>query len=288
MKWHEPYPFVHVYKDLLPETSLLKDIADEVSEADTTYVYVDWRDWYAYGRICGRDQGAIDGIRSFDATYQKATEDGNADLFLKELFLFRKISTVKDLAFDHYISHNKIAVPEPYVKQEHSLAFYWPDFDMNGEGHAMQYHTDYNIGEWWWPGLKFLLTMTIYINDDYDGGEVVFWSDGKLTSYKPQAGDVVVFPSGDPLFPGGDAYFHCVKGIRGAKKKYLIRSYVQYHSPHNAYFWYLNKKRYGNENWKKMTHDAAKHKNILSWKVVEPDPENARVHFNEIMRNLFQ
>lgn len=46
-----------------------------------------------------------------------------------------------------------------------------------------------------------IITTMIYINDDYDHGEIKFYSKEKgFVYYKPQAGDVVIFPSFYPFY----------------------------------------------------------------------------------------
>jgi hypothetical protein len=54
-----------------------------------------------------------------------------------------------------------------------------------------------------WPGYKHWLTCNIYINDNYEGGGLsfkVFTNETEYDhfSYKPSAGDALVFPSHDP------------------------------------------------------------------------------------------
>lgn len=52
------------------------------------------------------------------------------------------------------------------------------------------------------PGYKLIFTSMIYLNDDYGGGEICFWDGQKIVGYKPEAGDIVVFPSCEPFYHG--------------------------------------------------------------------------------------
>ena len=109
----------------------------------------------------------------------------------------------------------------------------------------MQYHTDYNISEKDMPGPKFYITCTFYVNDDYDGGEPIFWHKEKkvATEYKPYAGDVVIFPSGDPIL-------HGVKKINSGDK-YFIRLFWGW-DYEGSEEWLKNAEKYGEEAWRKM------------------------------------
>ena len=59
---------------------------------------------------------------------------------------------------------------------------------------AIGYHIDTD-GSFDTPGPKTVLTATIYINDDYEGGGVSYLNefDGTIVNYKPSAGDLVIF-----------------------------------------------------------------------------------------------
>lgn len=60
-------------------------------------------------------------------------------------------------------------------------------------------------------GYKFVQFSTvIYLNDDYEGGEIFF--PNQDFCYKPKAGDIVLFPS------GGTEYPHGVKEVTSGKR----------------------------------------------------------------------
>lgn len=83
---------------------------------------------------------------------------------------------------------------------------------MNGHL-AMQYHTDFQIARTNMPGFKFWITALLYVNDDYEGGEIAFkiFKDAAQMSrnaefdrlrYKPKAGDMLVIPAHHPYWHG--------------------------------------------------------------------------------------
>jgi hypothetical protein len=88
----------------------------------------------------------------------------------------------------------------------------------------------------------------MYLNDDYEGGEIsfkVFKEDGTYSKieYKPQQGDVMVFPSGEP-------FFHGVKTVQ-SNNKYFLRTFWWYNFDGTPE-WHANQEKYGEEQWALM------------------------------------
>lgn len=117
---------------------------------------------------------------------------------------------------------------------------------------GMRYHSDYIRETGDSPGYKFIITCTIYFNDDYEGGEVDFAMGDKLVKYKPQAGDLLVFPSGHPeyLTEDGKPYLHGVMPSYN-KNKFLSRMYWQKYQK-GTDEWYKNEEKYGKDIWYSM------------------------------------
>lgn len=90
---------------------------------------------------------------------------------------------------------------------------------------TLPFHTDFYQRDEFIPGPKAEYTVTIYLNDDYEGGEIDFRIfdgpetktriiNGELVStdpnygeipsviYKPKAGDLIIFPSRPPFYHG--------------------------------------------------------------------------------------
>jgi predicted 2-oxoglutarate/Fe(II)-dependent dioxygenase YbiX len=90
--------------------------------------------------------------------------------------------------------------------------------------YAMSHHTDYQQERVAISEYKFHTTVLYYLNDDYDGGRILFkilneTSDSIefAVDYKPSAGDIVIFPSKHP-------FYHGVENTANAEK-YFFRSY---------------------------------------------------------------
>lgn len=109
---------------------------------------------------------------------------------------------------------------------------------------AMAYHVDRQPWQSGKGKYNHVLTLTFYPNDNYDGGNISFINlsnsiekefidnngntrkcimiDEPIT-YKPKAGDLTVFPSGQP-------FYHGVLPVSNGQK-YLVRTFLTAYSP---------------------------------------------------------
>ena len=114
--------------------------------------------------------------------------------------------------------------------------------------YAIGWHTDRFQGLDNSPGPKQILTATLYLNDDYEGGEIAFLKhDEKIPSvvvYKPKAGDITVFPSSSP-------FFHAAMPLKTEVSKYFVRFFLTW-GHHGDDDWYESAKKYGRKEWVEM------------------------------------
>ena len=110
---------------------------------------------------------------------------------------------------------------------------------------AMNYHTDYNNFNDDAPQDKKIITVTIYLNDNYKGGEISIYcpNTNKLYNYKPKAGDITVFPSGHNYYHGVLPFFE--------EDRYLVRMFKSYKYK-GSKSWWENRKLYGEKKWDSM------------------------------------
>jgi hypothetical protein len=191
LNYKEIYPKIFVYTDLFPDAKNLHDIM-KMSEkrSNGRGIYTEWTDWFIFGKYChSRSNDQV--LFEIDQDI-KNKKEYNFDLYRQELILYNRIKESVNSAISHYIAINNVPVPVSSHITEQNIGRYDAGVD-SGEGKTMQFHTDYSIGEWYWPGEKFLITATSYMNDDYDGGELFFRLQG--LNIKPEAGDLFVFPS---------------------------------------------------------------------------------------------
>jgi hypothetical protein len=245
LSYKEIYPRIFVYTNMFPDFKNLHHIMHLSEEGSSgKAIYSEWTDWFIFGKYCHSN-----GFNSFFEEIEKSIKDNSTydfNLCKLELLLYSRINESVSAAISNYVAVNNVTLPrESYITAQ-NIGRYDSDVDT-GEGKTMQYHTDYNIGEWYWPGDKFLITATTYMNDDYDGGEIMFSIGSDIIKYKPKAGEIIVFPSGSPLYPGGEPYFHAVAGIKNGKKS-IVRMYVK-HVEEGTEKWYDGEKQYGKEQW---------------------------------------
>jgi hypothetical protein len=260
LSYKEIYPKIFVYSNLFPDHKTLHGIMNKSEKnSQGKGFYSEWTDWFIFGRYCSSRYYKF-AIEDMKQSFKDGIEY-DFDLYEEELLLHNRLNEAVTAAICNYVAINDVRLPENSYISDQNIARYNPGVD-SGEGKTMQYHTDYGIGEWYWPGEKFLLTATTYMNDDYEGGEIMFSIGDEIIKYKPQAGEIIVFPSGSPLFPGGEPYFHAVGGIKNSSKS-LVRMYLK-HTASGEKKWYDGEEKYGKEEWYEIAKKKAEGHNSIA------------------------
>lgn len=226
LRCEEIFPYVNVYKGLIPDVQLIfQTIQYHENHPNTPAWFEPWSDWYGFGSITHSDDPDTGAVKN---------EPPNISL---QKHMCDRIRQIRLTAISHYIGkYNVPHLDNMLIQQSVNIAKYdvGKAFDEAGEL-VMLYHTDFEVRYIEKESENFLLTCNIYFNDDYRDGGLRFSSNGQIINYKPSAGDVVVFPSGSPYFPGDQPYFHAVNKVEG-KPKYLSRNYLMYdHKPPNKW-----------------------------------------------------
>ena len=260
VKFEEFYPRVHVYKNLLPNAKRLVDILKESSEdRASSYYFNKWDKWFVFGETIG-------GIE-YNPIYPDLVDQ---DRKAEEEAIVQELTDAFRYATQHYMRHYGVTREDHWTTMGPSICRYVAEAEHCGIDYlSMKYHTDYDFIRGDEPGDKFAITCTMYLNDNYEGGEMWFalghqadsfgeepLPDEEIHVYKPQAGDVLVFPSGHPdILSEESTYFHGVsrtsKSEENPEDKYFIRSY------HLIPFdgtpeWNANLEKYGPEVWEAM------------------------------------
>jgi hypothetical protein len=256
----EIYPNILVYKNLFKDISKsYKVLTDSLVETEDR-LFSPWTQWSIFG----------DYLNPIIPNFSMSDRHGN----LKNIKASTEIQeNQKDFAIE--MMENFHVVTEDYIKR------YNIDVDLNeksidedgnsvptwrwtggtiGKYHlsnkdqevGMRYHSDYMREQGHAPGYKFIITCTIYFNDNYEGGEIDFVMRDKLVKYKPEAGDLLVFPSGHPdyLTEDGMPYLHGVMPSYN-NNKFLSRMYWQKYQK-GTDEWYKKEKEFGKEVWANM------------------------------------
>lgn len=209
----------------------------------------EWSDWYTFGKHAPGTHFAVtfDNFPTIEEWEDKKNSDPND--FSKRDCYENKINDLFYNCTKLYIESNNIDLPN-WGYTGWNIAKY--EQNTNDE-FAMMYHTDFQRDIAYSPGFKFAVTCVMYLNDDYDGGEVLFrFLDDDLVTikedydYKPSAGDIVVFMSGHP-------HYHGVRSISSGEK-YMIRTYWRYDYPGHP-LWLKLQEKYGPDIWNQMEED---------------------------------
>jgi hypothetical protein len=216
----------------------------------------EWKDWYTFGKVA--DGPNLDSVifKEFPtleewrkAKNYKETATGEPQYFeahIEDLFYH---------ATKLYKESNNVSL-DNWVEDGWNIAKYITNLEHHKD-YAMMHHTDYQREFSYNPGLKFGITAVFYLNEDYDGGEVMFRfldeNDRSVIkkdySYKPSAGDILVFPSGPP-------HYHGVKAVTSGEK-YIIRNYWRYdYSGHPL--WLKLEEKYGEDIWRQLEEQRLK------------------------------
>lgn len=254
----EIYPNVYVYRNVLKDPAKMYEIMKESElNADGKYVLGKWDPWAHFGTYTQvKDSSQFDSELSQD------------ERFIREKEFTEEVQKAYDQVIMDYVEKTGIALPESWRFSGCSYSKYFDQIDVMSNKMTMQYHTDHITSQKDMPGDKFYITCTMYINDDYEGGDIEFYVDGVLTNHKPVAGDIVVFPSTEP-------YFHGVKTIYNGEK-FFVRNFVMYTFP-GTKEWLDNQLKFGAYRWakeelKRIEHDDPRNmRYLVNGELVEYD-----------------
>lgn len=256
----EIYPHILVYKNMFKDISKsYKVLTDSLVESEDR-LFNNWTKWSIFGdylspiipNIVMDDKYA--GAKDIETKTQVQEDQKNFIIEMMENFHLVTEDYIKRYGVD--VDLNAMSINE---NGETVPTWRWTGGTIGKyhvsnetEQHGMRYHSDYMREQGSAPGYKFIITCTIYFNDDYEGGEVDFAMGDKLVKYKPVAGDLLVFPSGHPdyLTEDGKPYLH---GVMPSYKnhKFLSRMYWQKYQK-GTDEWYQKEKEFGKEAWYAM------------------------------------
>lgn len=246
MDFEEIYPSIVVYKNAVSDIdSLLEKIKYSENKSNGKFILEEWSQWFVFGTYTN----PLPGLAPDDAEeiYNKNSDNL---LVALEKEIYDTISLATKTCVEHYIKLKKVKIPDNHRITSPNIAKYirteWLDDnrDSSWGSLVMHFHTDYEVGKWFLKCRQFLITANLYINDDYEGGEIIFYHNDSLIEYKPQKGDLIVFPSGSPLYPdhpNRNPYFHGVGLVFGGEK-YFTRSYIEYETEYQDFYYELKNK----------------------------------------------
>ncbi len=267
------YPRVNVYKNAIPLHKEYIDLLEMSQSKDPAHLFTGWEDWYGFGLMMNL---GMTHDHEYNHDWDGNPLDFSDEYAVKQSKFLKDLDNVFYSITKDYIDEYGISLPNWHASG-FSICKYK---ETEPENHlAMHYHTDYVGANAEAPGLKFAITCTMYLNDNYEGGGISFLEEdtGDVITYKPNAGDVIVFPSGDPI-TGASHYYHGVDKVQNGSK-YLVRTFWQYEYE-GSESWWENCNKYGREEWEKI--DSARMKQEIKsgkWHryVVYPDSKDPQI-----------
>ena len=270
-------PFVVVYKNALANHKEILDIIKKSESKDKPGVISIWEDWYDFGtksrmgEYFGDPNSKDFNLDTYNAEIKAYKElesiiNDAYDDYIPEWTVKEKVSLYRSPNEDHwkevfggivdnwdYKNHRaeltdfgadcktvmNYSRTSGWLSTAIDIAKHKPNTNRE---YAIGYHLDSN-GEIINPGPKSILTSTIYLNDDYEGGGVSFLNefDSTVVNYKPSCGDLIIFPSAKP-------FFHAALPLSGDASKYFIRHFLTWkHEGGQA--WFDGIEKYGVDAW---------------------------------------
>ena len=262
----EIYPNIVVYKNMFKDISKsYKVLTDSLIETEDR-IFSPWTQWSIFGEYLNpivpifSMSDKFGNLKNIETTTQVQEDQKNFAIEMMENFHLVTEDYIKKYNIDIDLNETSLNENGDTVNTWRWTGGTIGKYHVSSETekHGMRYHSDYMPEQGQAPGYKFIITCTIYFNDDYDGGEVDFVMGDKLVKYKPEAGDLLVFPSGHPeyLTEEGKPYLHGVMPSYN-KNKFLSRMYWQKYQK-GTDDWYKKEKEFGKDVWAKMQPELEK------------------------------
>ncbi len=256
----EIYPKILVYKNMFKDISKsYKVLLDSLNESEDR-LFNPWSQWSIFGEYISpiapefQMSDKYGNFKNMQANTPVQEDQKNFGIEMMENFHLVTEDYIKRYNLD--VDLNALSIDEngfdiPTWRWTGGTIGKYHISNAN-EKHGMRYHSDYQREREHAPGYKFVITCTIYFNDNYEGGEIDFAMGKKLVKYKPEAGDLLVFPSGHPdyLTEAGIPYLHAVMPSYN-NHKFLSRMYWQKYEK-GSDEWYAKEKEFGKEVWESM------------------------------------
>ena len=259
----EIYPNILVYKNIFKDISKsYKVLTDSLVETEDR-LFNPWTQWSVFGDYLNpitssfSMSGKYGNLEKIETTTQVQEDQKNFGIEMMDNFHLVTEDYIKRCGIELDLDETSIDENGNAIKTWRWSGGTIARYHLSDKNKkiGMNYHSDYQREQASAPGYKFVITCTIYFNDDYEGGEIDFAMGDKLIKYKPQAGDLLVFPSGHPdyLTEEGKPYLHAVMPSYN-KNKFLVRMYWQKYQK-GTDEWYQKEKEFGKEVWAEMQKD---------------------------------
>lgn len=248
-EYKEIYPKIWVFKNPWTDIDLLTQTIKD-SEQNPEGSALKWHGWYTFGKEADQFDHTV--LSSERTHLERSFYDEIIEVFNKTTTQYAETFGVPiDMEAESF-NEEEDGLVKMWKRMGPSICKYEVEGGIEESDLAMHVHTDYQRDYHDFRGYKFTLTCTMYLNGDYEGGGLTFLADNKTFYYKPEKGDVLVFPAGDPDFLSDDGqfYMHGVEKVKVAPKYFIRNHWVRFYPGSPG--WLENEKLYGKDIWKEM------------------------------------
>lgn len=245
---------VLLFKNVLKDPQKTYQFILDSKNGDDPYINKDtWTTWLPWGNYSKVYPVTKDQTYKTDPSYGAELQRECLDIFFnvlkvyKEKFLDQSYFDKYNWSSDFPTSLEELEARLSAGNFNHSMAD-MPIFEtcLNADSdYQMKIHQDIMH---WWGGSNHIFNFNIYVNDDYEGGEIIFfthenvekakyidtysgkekeaWLIEDYFSYKMEAGDGMIFRTD---------YYHGVGKLSGDKSKFYIRQFLSAPHPKEYY-----------------------------------------------------
>ena len=189
---------VYYFPGAIPEIANVMATVEELSSRSVT----EWTTWYANNAQDGYPYGDLKTLN-----VHELRNETDADIKAKsEYVIYSILNTMEQCAIEFMINHgaDEVELAELHEGMFDRGAYY--GIRRYNESEDMGPHPDRTEDG------KDTYTIAVYLDDDYEGGELAIVQPGVGLSIKNKAGSIVVFPSG---------YLHESKKLLSGRKTIL-------------------------------------------------------------------
>lgn len=256
------YPKIHVYNNLIKDPEAVARFVEENAE---------WEPWWIFGKMA-KGVGLSESWSTFPSEEQWGLHIKELKQEMSHSPIIDQIIHIKECfykATKDYVETYDIELNN-WVALPPSFNCYIPNPEEQQGFVGMSFHTDWQGEKADARGDKFKITCTMYLNDEYEGGEIAFAvtdtpedeSTYDVFKYRPKAGDIMVFPSTPP-------YHHGVLKVTSGSR-YIVRNFWTEYFPGTPE-WLAGEAEHGPEKWAELEKEREKEWHMTVPKIRDTD-----------------
>ena len=232
MEYEEISPGVILFKNILKDVEKYYEfILNSKTGTDPHFNNTSWKEWF-YGN---QSQSFASYVKKDDFSTGAKFQNECLDAFFKMISIYKDNFFDKDFFEENFYNQNLPISLEEYNKTGEFTTKDFVVFEAKKNNYPEKHMATHQDQHFWWGGSRQIFNCNIYLNNDYEGGEVFFYTfNGKKVPYvdeysgikreamvmekeyryKPSAGDALFIQSN---------CWHTVMPMKNNTSKYYAR-----------------------------------------------------------------